>query len=444
VAGNGLISGLGGLVTTGRILGAALGLTGQASIGTTTTSTTSTLTVQALSNAAPAGLNLLAYGTGTGTTASTSQLRFSDQTGKYVGFQAPGVVSTSTVWQLPGADGLANQILVTNGQGILSWGSAAVAAGNNQIQFTNNGGSQSATSTFSFSDNSALNPYGTLILATTSTSSLVTGTGLATNAIYAGGNVKIGARVVNGTAVGSALVIDSATTSWATTTNALYNNNGILYWNGVAISGNATGTSFMPVFYNESSRNGQAGLAFIYKSQIYVFGYGTTGTYSPYGQEGVNTTSPKLVPVVNPPTGWNEIAAAPTSICALSNVGTVYCWGLGTTGQTGNGTNATNYTAIPISFPAPASSIVKIFTSTDSIYTPGGGTNSFFAIDSTGRVYGWGYNTQGQLGNGNNTAQSSPIQIIPAAWSGKTITKIALSPTNGATFAAAIDSTGQL
>jgi alpha-tubulin suppressor-like RCC1 family protein len=326
---------------------------------------------------------------------------------------------------------------------VLSWGSAAVAAGNNQIQFTNNGGSQSATSTFSFADNSALNPYGTLILATTSTSSLVTGTGLATNAIYAGGNVKIGARVVSGTTVGSALVIDSATTSWATTTNALYNNNGTLYWNGVAISSNATGTSFMPVLYNEASRNGQAGLAFIFKSQIYVFGYGTTGTYSPYGMEGVNTNTPKLVPVVNPPTGWNELAPGPSSICALSNVGTVYCMGENAQGQLGQGDTTDRAQFVKVTFPGNAGLITKIYGVTSDNGTGNGTGDSYYAIDANGRVFAWGYNGYGQLGNGNTTNATTPVQTGSGVWSGKVITKLAVG-NQDQTHVAAIDSTGQL
>jgi YVTN family beta-propeller protein len=445
-AGNGLFAGLGGVTTQGRILASMLGITGQGTFGTSTMAASTTLSVAALSDAAPAGLTLMAYGTASGTTpttASTSELRFAAPNGNYVGLKAPGTIGTSTVWTLPGADGLANQIMVTNGQGVLGWGSAAVAAGTNQIQFTNNGGSQSATSTFSYAD-SQLNPYGTLILATTSTSSLLTGAGLATNAIYAGGNVKIGAKVVNGTAVGNALVIDSATTSWATTTNALYNNNGTLYWNGVAISSNATGTSFMPVLYNESSRNGQAGLAFIFKSQIYTFGYAITGTpYSPYGFEGTSANSPKLAPVVNAPNGWNEIAAAPTSICALSNVGTVYCMGENGNGQLGLGDTTDRLQFEKLTFPGNAGLITKIYSVTNDAGGGAGTGESYYAIDANGRVFAWGYNGYGQLGNGNTTNATSPVQTGSGVWSGKVITKIAVGNQDTGS-AAAIDSTGQL
>ena len=42
-------------------------------------------------------------------------------TAKYVGFEAPNAVTTSTIWKLPVADGSANQVLQTDGAGNLSW-----------------------------------------------------------------------------------------------------------------------------------------------------------------------------------------------------------------------------------------------------------------------------------------------------------------------------------
>ena len=55
-------------------------------------------------------------------------VRFEDTTGgQYVALQAPGTVSTNVTFTLPGADGSANQAIVTNGSGILSFGNAGVS-----------------------------------------------------------------------------------------------------------------------------------------------------------------------------------------------------------------------------------------------------------------------------------------------------------------------------
>jgi hypothetical protein len=49
-------------------------------------------------------------------------VRFEDTTGgQYVALQAPGTVATNVTFTLPGADGSANQLLSTNGSGVLSF-----------------------------------------------------------------------------------------------------------------------------------------------------------------------------------------------------------------------------------------------------------------------------------------------------------------------------------
>jgi alpha-tubulin suppressor-like RCC1 family protein len=39
------------------------------------------------------------------------------------------------------------------------------------------------------------------------------------------------------------------------------------------------------------------------------------------------------------------------------------------------------------------------------------------AIDFNGRLFGWGYNLYGQVGQGNTTNYSSPVQIGTSSWS---------------------------
>ena len=57
-------------------------------------------------------------------------VRFEDTTGgQYVALQAPGTVSTNVTFTLPGADGSNGEALITNGSGVLSFGSAGITAG---------------------------------------------------------------------------------------------------------------------------------------------------------------------------------------------------------------------------------------------------------------------------------------------------------------------------
>jgi len=49
---------------------------------------------------------------------------YDSDSSNYVGFQAPGTVSSNVLWTLPGADGSAGQQLSTDGSGTLSWSDA--------------------------------------------------------------------------------------------------------------------------------------------------------------------------------------------------------------------------------------------------------------------------------------------------------------------------------
>ena len=49
---------------------------------------------------------------------------YDSDSSNYVGFQAPGTVSSNVLWTLPGADGSAGQQLTTDGSGTLSWSAA--------------------------------------------------------------------------------------------------------------------------------------------------------------------------------------------------------------------------------------------------------------------------------------------------------------------------------
>ena len=57
--------------------------------------------------------------------SATKELRLADtDSSHYVGFKAPGTVTSNKVWVLPAADGTANQVLKTDGSGNLSWATA--------------------------------------------------------------------------------------------------------------------------------------------------------------------------------------------------------------------------------------------------------------------------------------------------------------------------------
>jgi hypothetical protein len=61
---------------------------------------------------------------------ATAELRLADtDSSHYVGFKAPGTVSTNRIWTLPSADGTTGQVLSTDGSGTLSWSTAGGGGG---------------------------------------------------------------------------------------------------------------------------------------------------------------------------------------------------------------------------------------------------------------------------------------------------------------------------
>jgi hypothetical protein len=73
----------------------------------------------------PAGSYLLLTGgtmTGDLTMNAQTDLRFADaDSSNWVAFQAPATIASNVTWTLPSADGTANQVLTTNGSGVLSF-----------------------------------------------------------------------------------------------------------------------------------------------------------------------------------------------------------------------------------------------------------------------------------------------------------------------------------
>ena len=100
---------------------------------------------------------------------------------------------------------------------------------------------------------------------------------------------------------------------------------------------------------------------------------------------------------------WSQINAGNDHILAVTNGGTLYGWGSNTNGQLGDGTTTQR------------NSPVQIGTSTWSKVSCGNNHNLGIKIDGT--LWAWGSNTNGQVGDGTTTQRNSPVQIgASAGW----------------------------
>lgn len=131
--------------------------------------------------------------------------------------------------------------------------------------------------------------------------------------------------------------------------------------------------------------------------QVYVWGDNT------YGQMGDNSAlsssnhAPKLVPGLS---GVVQVAAGLYHTLALKSDGTVWAWGINTSGELGDG--STTQRNVPVKVSGLAG-IVKIGS--------GGSASHSFAIASNGSVWAWGKNVNGQLGDSSTVNRSVPVQV---------------------------------
>jgi alpha-tubulin suppressor-like RCC1 family protein len=104
-----------------------------------------------------------------------------------------------------------------------------------------------------------------------------------------------------------------------------------------------------------------------------------------------------------------QVAAGPCHSLALDDSGNVWAWGYNSDGQLGDGTTTEEAYAEEIPIPVnPGTTIVYIGAGGNS--TDG----SSYALGSDGTIYSWGYNAYGELGIGTTTNEHSPVSAAPA------------------------------
>lgn len=94
-----------------------------------------------------------------------------------------------------------------------------------------------------------------------------------------------------------------------------------------------------------------------------------------------------------------EISAGGAHTCAVTDTGELYCWGDNRDGQLGDGT--TEHRLSPTQVPNLAEAISAVAA---------GGVNTC-ALSATGKLYCWGNNLYGQLGDGTTISRTIPIQV---------------------------------
>ena len=186
-----------------------------------------------------------------------------------------------------------------------------------------------------------------------------------------------------------------------------------------------------------------------------------------YGQLGDGTTFNRYAPVLAGPRSPTPTAtAAPAALvatgnvtaiavgdfhtCALSKAGGVKCWGQNSSGQLGNGSTVDSSVPVQVSGLSKGVAAISVGGNHSCVLTTGGGVRCWgdnahgelgngttkdslvpvdvtsltsgvtaiavggehtCALTSLGGVKCWGYNANGQLGNGSRTDSSVPVDV---------------------------------
>jgi large repetitive protein len=101
-----------------------------------------------------------------------------------------------------------------------------------------------------------------------------------------------------------------------------------------------------------------------------------------------------------------QIASGEFHTCALNNAGNVFCWGSNVDGQLGNGTETKSITPVEVLNPAGTAPLANVVALS-------AGQAFSCALTNTGTVFCWGADQVGQLGNGtmNDNGLDLPVQV---------------------------------
>ena len=110
-----------------------------------------------------------------------------------------------------------------------------------------------------------------------------------------------------------------------------------------------------------------------------------------------------------PLTGIVEIAASYNHTCGRDDAGGVWCWGGNGSGTLGDGTTTNRSVAAPVLVAAGGAS----FTGATQLAVGGGGMSC--ARKSNNDVWCWGLNSDGEFGDGTKNNHTSPVMVATAA-----------------------------
>ena len=126
-----------------------------------------------------------------------------------------------------------------------------------------------------------------------------------------------------------------------------------------------------------------------------------------YGQLGVgdraNRSTPTIVPLPAGASQWTCVAGGATFALAIADTDKLYAWGVNDKGQIGQGYAGGNIFGGPTRIPNPPTVTGWKWVSAGAAHCE--------ALTNDGRLFAWGDNSQGQLGPGNTNYLPQPEEV---------------------------------
>lgn len=151
-----------------------------------------------------------------------------------------------------------------------------------------------------------------------------------------------------------------------------------------------------PLLYAAMVR--QPALAKVASANLYAWGD------NQYGQLGDGTTTEKLTPTLISGENWASVSCGTFFTHAIRHDGLLFACGLNGFGTLGDGTTTSRNT------------LTQIGSSTWRKVSLGPLRTHTLAIRDDGKLFAWGRNNLGQLGDGTTTDRFSPVQIGNSDW----------------------------
>ena len=167
--------------------------------------------------------------------------------------------------------------------------------------------------------------------------------------------------------------------------------------------------------YLQVSAGGNYSLALGSDGNAYAWGY------NQYGKLGDGTRTERHTPVrVKTPDRktypdlpadftYLQVSAGGNYSLALGSDGNVYAWGYNYNGQLGDGTGTNRYT--PVRVKTPDRNTYPDLPEDFTYLQVSAGGNYSLALGSDGNVYAWGYNVDGELGDGTGIERHTPVRV---------------------------------